>query len=184
MIVQMRLDSFDDVRTARERVRDLAYRAGIQDLDATMIVTAELGNNCVEHRDEAPGTLWICCQPGRLSLRLENCCGRRPTWCTRKPLALQEFRTGGYGLQIAQVLARRMTCRWVHGRVIVLAEFHEGRQPHFSISNSYSDWRHLMSLGREGNLRHAIEQSIFWNISSRLSAKMRQRFATQGSYIH
>jgi hypothetical protein len=36
---------------------------------------------------------------------------------------VEEFRTGGYGLQIARTLAQRVDCRWADGRVVVEAEF-------------------------------------------------------------
>ena len=129
MIVRIGLRSFDDVRTARERVRDLASAAGLPDPEAAMLVTAELGNNCVEHRSTAFGTLRICCHPGRLSLRFENRCRRRPTWRTRKPFALPAVRTGGNGLRIARSIARRVICRWMHGRVTVLAELIGSQSP-------------------------------------------------------
>ena len=69
------------------------------------------------------GLLRIGCGPGRLSLQFENDCEQRPDWRTRKPAAVAEFRTGGYGLPIARALARRVNCRWKNGRVLVRAVF-------------------------------------------------------------
>ena len=37
--------------------------------------------------------------------------------------AMEEFRIGGYGIQIARALARSVNCRWSEGRVVVRAEF-------------------------------------------------------------
>jgi len=122
-MVAIRLASFDDVRTAREWVGCLAEAAGIEDPGAAVQATAELGNNCVEHGSEPPALLWVGCGQGRLSLRFENSCAQPPEWCTRKPMAVAEYRTGGYGLQIARALARSVNCRWIDGRVIVRAEF-------------------------------------------------------------
>jgi anti-sigma regulatory factor (Ser/Thr protein kinase) len=122
-MVALRLTSFEDVRVARECARDLAEAAGIRDPGAVVQATGELGNNCVEHGDRRAGLLWIGCDLGRLSMRFENPSMEQPTWSTHKPLAVGEFRTGGYGLQIAQALAQRVDCRWVDGRVVVEAEF-------------------------------------------------------------
>ena len=122
-MVAIKLTSFEDVRIARECVGNLARAAGIQDPSAAVMATGELGNNCVEHGNEAPGVLWIGSKQGHLSLRFENRCERHPDWRTEKPLAVAEFRTGGYGLQIARALARSDNCRWAHGRVVVQAEF-------------------------------------------------------------
>jgi anti-sigma regulatory factor (Ser/Thr protein kinase) len=122
-MVAMRLTSFADVRTARECVRDLAVAAGIPDPAAAELTAAELGNNCIEHGSPMPGLLWIGCERGRLSLRFENPCAQRPDWCTRKPLALDGFRTGGYGLWLARALAPLVNCHWSHGRVVVRAVF-------------------------------------------------------------
>jgi anti-sigma regulatory factor (Ser/Thr protein kinase) len=122
-MVAIKLSSFEDVRVARDWVGSLAEAAGIRDPDAAVQTTAELGNNCIEHANESPGLLWVSCRPGRLSLRFENRCERRPDWQTRKPAVVEQFRTGGYGLQIARALARSVNCRWKNGRVIVAAEF-------------------------------------------------------------
>jgi anti-sigma regulatory factor (Ser/Thr protein kinase) len=122
-MVALRLSSFEDVRVARECARDLAQAVGIRDPDAVLHATGELANNCVLHGDRSPGLLWISCGLGRLSMRFENASVERPTWCTRKPRVFGEFRAGGYGLQIAQALAQRVDCRWVEGRVVVVAEF-------------------------------------------------------------
>jgi hypothetical protein len=122
-MVALKLASFEDVRVARECVGDLAQAAGIEDASGATLTTAELGNNCVEHGDAAPALLWIGCQPGQLSLRFENDCERCPDWRTQKPEGVGEYRTGGYGLPIARVLARRLICTWVSGRVVVRAEF-------------------------------------------------------------
>jgi hypothetical protein len=122
-MVALRLSSFEDVRVARECARDLAEAAGVHDPGAVVQATGELGNNCVEHGDRSAGLLWIGCGLGRLSMRFENASMERPTWSTQKPLVVEEFRTGGYGLQIAQALAQRVNCRWVDGHVVVEAEF-------------------------------------------------------------
>ena len=122
-MVALRLTSFEDVRVARECARDLAEAAGIRDPGAVVQATGELGNNCVEHGDRRAGLLWIDCGLGRLSMRFENPSVEQPTWSTHKPLAVGEFCTGGYGLQIARALAQRVDCRWVDGRVVVEAEF-------------------------------------------------------------
>ena len=122
-MVAIRLASFEDVRMARSWVGDLAQAAGIHDPGAAVMAAGELGNNCVEHGNEAPALLWVGCGRGRLSLRFENQCVQQPEWCTRKPLAIAEFHTGGYGLQIARALARSINCCWAAGRVTVRAEF-------------------------------------------------------------
>jgi hypothetical protein len=122
-MVALRLRGFEDVRHARECVRDLALAAGVPDAGAAVLAAGELGNNCVEHGDHAPALLLIGCAPGRLSLRFENRCELPPTWQTRKPIAVAEFRTGGYGLQLVRTLARRVVCGWCDGRAVVQAEF-------------------------------------------------------------
>jgi hypothetical protein len=50
-------------------------------------------------------------------------CRQRPDWRTRKPVAVDGFRTGGYGLEIARALARTVNCRWRNGHLVVRAEF-------------------------------------------------------------
>ena len=122
-MVTIELTSFKDVRRARERVGQLARAAGLPDPEAAVMAAGELGNNCVEHGGQSPGLLRVGCEQGRLSLQFENPCERRPQWRTRKPVAVAGFRTGGYGLQIARALARRVDCRWTKGRVIISAEF-------------------------------------------------------------
>ena len=122
-MVVLRLTSFEDVRAARECARDLAEAAGVHDPSAVVQATGELGNNCVEHSDRNAGLLWVGCSLGRLSMRFETASAERPTWCTHKPLMVGEFRSGGYGLQIARALAQRVDCRWVDGRIVVEAEF-------------------------------------------------------------
>ncbi len=122
-MIALRLDNFEDVRRARECAWDLAQAAGLSDPGAVAMATGELGNNCVEHGQVTPGLLRIGCMPGHLSLQFENRCEQKPSWCTRKPAAVGEFRTGGYGLQIARALARRLNYRWADGRVVVRAEF-------------------------------------------------------------
>src|SRR5437868_14126092 len=111
MMVAIMLASFEDVRSARQCVRDLAQAAGVEDPGAAALVTGELGNNCVEHGNQAPCLLRIGCKPGSLSLQFENGCERRPDWGTQKPLAVEGFRTGGYGLPLARALARRLNYR-------------------------------------------------------------------------
>src|SRR6476469_4493518 len=127
-MVAIMLASFEDVRKARQCVRDLAQAAGIEDPGAAALVTGELGNNCVEHGSHAPGLLRIGCKPGALSLQFENRCVRRPDWRSRKPLAVGTFRTGGYGLPLARALARNLSRRWDHGRAVVRAEFSADRR--------------------------------------------------------
>jgi hypothetical protein len=122
-MVTIELTSFDDVRRARARVGEFARAAGLRDPEAAVTTTGELGNNCVEHGGESPGLLRVGCGPGWLSLQFENQCAQRPHWRTRKPVAVAGFRTGGYGLQIACALARRVDRRWTNGRVIISAEF-------------------------------------------------------------
>ena len=132
----IQLSTFEDVRKAREWVGQMAQAAGIRDPGAAIMATGELANNCVEHggdsefargcpakRGPGGGLLRIGCEPGRLSLQFENDCEQRPDWRTRKPAAVAEFRTGGYGLPIARALARRVNCRWKNGRVLVRAVF-------------------------------------------------------------
>jgi anti-sigma regulatory factor (Ser/Thr protein kinase) len=119
----MELSSFNDVYLARQWVGNLARTAGLQDPEAAVLTAGELGNNCVEHGGECPGRLRVGCEQGRLSLQFENPCERRPDWRTQKPVAVAEFRTGGYGLSIARALASRVRCRWTKGRVVVRAEF-------------------------------------------------------------
>jgi hypothetical protein len=122
-MVTIELTSFEDVRQARERVGQLARAAGLPDPEAAVLAAGELGNNCVEHGDEGSGLLRVHCGSGRLALEFENPCGRRPQWRTQKPVAVAGFRTGGYGLQMARALARRVDCRWENGRAVVCAEF-------------------------------------------------------------
>jgi anti-sigma regulatory factor (Ser/Thr protein kinase) len=122
-MVALKISSFEDVRRARECARDLAVAAGLEDPGAVELAAGELGNNCVEHGSDYPGVLRIGCRRGRISLHFENDCEQQPTWCTQKPAAVGEFRTGGYGLQIARALARSVNCRWAAGRVVIRAEF-------------------------------------------------------------
>ena len=122
-MVTIELTSFEDVQRARAQVGEFARATGLRDPEAVVTTTGELGNNCVEHGGERPGLLRVGCEQGRLSLQFENPCERRPRWRTRKPVAVDGFRTGGYGLQIARALARRVDCRWTDGRVIIRAEF-------------------------------------------------------------
>lgn len=123
-MIAIRLCRIEDVRVARDWVRDLATADGLQDPGAAVVTAGELGNNCIEHSTQAEAWLTIGCHPGSLSLRFENRCARRPDWHTRKPLAAAEFRTGGYGLLLARSLAHRLHYRWAKGRVVVRAEFH------------------------------------------------------------
>jgi anti-sigma regulatory factor (Ser/Thr protein kinase) len=122
-MVTIELASFEDVRQARAQVREFARSAGVRDPEAAVLTTGELGNNCVEHGGERPGLLRVGCGPGWLSLQFENPCERRPSWRTRKPIAVDGFRTGGYGLQLVQALATRVDRRWANGRVTISAEF-------------------------------------------------------------
>jgi anti-sigma regulatory factor (Ser/Thr protein kinase) len=122
-MVAIMLASFADVRKARQCVHDLAQAAGIEDPSAAVLVTGELGNNCVEHGSPAPGLLRIGCKPGALFLQFENHCAQPPEWRSRKPLAVESFRTGGYGLRLAQAVASGLSRRWADGHVVVRAEF-------------------------------------------------------------
>jgi hypothetical protein len=122
-MVRIQLSTFDDVRAVRKRVGDLARAAGLHDPEAAVMAAGELGNNCVEHGGGRSGLLRIGCRLGRLWLHFENPCEQRPNWRTRKPVAVAEFRTGGYGLEIARALARTLNCRWKNGRLVVRAEF-------------------------------------------------------------
>ena len=63
-MVAMMLADFADVRKARQCVQDLAQAAGIDDPSAAALVTGELGNNCVEHGNQAPGLLRVGCKAG------------------------------------------------------------------------------------------------------------------------
>jgi hypothetical protein len=122
-MVAIMLASFADVRKARQCVHDLAQAAGIEDPGAAALVTGELGNNCVEHGSPALGLLRIGCKPGALSLQFENPCAQPPEWRSQKPLAVESFRTGGYGLPLAMAVASSLNRRWVDGRVVVRAIF-------------------------------------------------------------
>ncbi len=122
-MVAMMLSSLEDVREARECVWDLAQAAGIGDAGAAALAAAELGNNCVEHGGPAPGLLFIGCAPGQLSLRFVNRCDRRPDWGTRKPIEVEEFRAGGYGLPLVRALAGSVDWDWAEGRAVVRALF-------------------------------------------------------------
>jgi anti-sigma regulatory factor (Ser/Thr protein kinase) len=122
-MVRMELSSFDDVRALRKRVCVLARAAGLHDPEAAVIAAGELGNNCVEHGGGRPALLRVSRRPGRLSLHFENPCEQRPDWRSRKPVAVGDFRTGGYGLEIVRALARTVNCRWKNGRLVVRAEF-------------------------------------------------------------
>jgi hypothetical protein len=139
-MVAIRLASFAEARMARHCAGDLARAAGIEDAGAVEQAAGELGNNCVEHGNSAPGLLWINCKPGRLSLRFENPCEHRPDWHTRKPLAVGEFRSGGYGLPLARALAGSVRCRWAEGRVVIWAEFRgETRACSVTVPNNRTD---------------------------------------------
>jgi anti-sigma regulatory factor (Ser/Thr protein kinase) len=122
-MVAIMLASFADVRMARQWVHDLAQAAGIEDPNAAALVTGELGNNCVEHGSSVPGLLRIGCKPGALCLQFENHCPQPPEWRSQKPLAMENLRTGGYGLPLAMAVASSLSRRWVDGRVVVRAIF-------------------------------------------------------------
>jgi anti-sigma regulatory factor (Ser/Thr protein kinase) len=122
-MVAMSLCSFEDVRKAREWVGALAVAAGVQDAGAAVLAAGELGNNCVEHADHVPALLLIGCNAGHLSLRFENRCEQQPTWQTRKPVSVEEFRSGGYGLLLVRTLAHHVDYHWHEGRAIVQADF-------------------------------------------------------------
>jgi anti-sigma regulatory factor (Ser/Thr protein kinase) len=122
-MVVLRIADYKDVREARECVRDLAYAAGIGDPSAVALTTGELGNNCVEHGASSPALLWISCGRGRMTLRFENRCEQSPSWHTHKPVAIEEFRVGGYGMQIVRAIASDLSHGWTDGRAVVRAEF-------------------------------------------------------------
>jgi anti-sigma regulatory factor (Ser/Thr protein kinase) len=123
-MLAMVLSDWNDVRAARECARALACAAGIEEPAMVEQAVGEIGNNCLEHRD-GPGAviLRIGCRRGQITLRAENPCQRRPTWETSKPVAVEEFRVGGYGLLLVRASARDVRTGWRKGRAVVQAEF-------------------------------------------------------------
>lgn len=113
-----------DVRRAREFAVLLACAAGLADPGMVEQAVAEVGNNCLEHRDgPEPAVLKIGCRPGKVVVHAENACQQRPTWRTAKPEGVEAFRLGGYGLVLIRAIAQRVRCRWCDGRAVVRAEF-------------------------------------------------------------
>ena len=102
---------------------EMMAHAARGNMQKAVLVTGELGNNCVEHGSPAPGLLRIGCKPGALFLQFENYCAQPPEWRSRKPLAVENFRAGGYGLRLAQAVASGLSRRWADGHVVVRAEF-------------------------------------------------------------
>src|SRR5260370_28239026 len=113
----MVLSEQDDGRAARECAGVLARAAGVPEPSMVEMAVGELGNNCLEHRD-GPGAavLKLGCRPGKLTLHAENPCRHQPTWETMKPVAIDGFRVGGYGLQIGRTVARERPDTWALGR--------------------------------------------------------------------
>jgi hypothetical protein len=48
---------------------------------------------------------------------------RWSSWQTSKPVAVEEFRVGGYGLLLARASARDARTSWRKGRAVVRAQF-------------------------------------------------------------
>lgn len=114
----------EDIRRVRSWAVLLAQAAGVSDPEMVEQAVAEVGNNCLEHRDgQSPAVLRLSCRPGKLIVRAENVCRHRPTWQTAKPEAVDGFRLGGYGLLLIRAIARDVRCQWRQGRAIVRAEF-------------------------------------------------------------
>jgi anti-sigma regulatory factor (Ser/Thr protein kinase) len=129
-MLAMRLSDWSDVRAARDCAGALARAAGVRDPQRVELAVGELGNNCLEHRD-GPGAvvLRMGCRRGTLVIQAVNPCRRRPTWQTSKPVAVEEFREGGYGLLLVRSVAREVRTSWHQGRAGVRAEFASGRHP-------------------------------------------------------
>jgi hypothetical protein len=129
-MLTMRLSDWGDVRTARDLAGALARAAGVTDPQMLELAVGELSNNCLEHRD-GPGAavLRMGCRRGRLVVQAANPCRRRPTWQTSKPVAVEAFREGGYGLLLVRSVAREVRTGWHQGRAGVRAEFASGRTP-------------------------------------------------------
>jgi Histidine kinase-like ATPase domain len=129
-MLAMRLSDWSDVRAARAWAGALARAAGVTDPQLVELAVGELGNNCLEHRD-GPGAavLRMGCGGGRLVVQAANPCRRRPTWQTSKPVAVEEFWVGGYGLLLVRSVAREVRTSWHQGRAGVRAEFASGRPP-------------------------------------------------------
>src|SRR5262249_20645650 len=123
-MVAMVLSDWDDVRTARQCAGALARAAGVPEPEMVEQAVGEIGNNCLEHRD-GPGAviLRIGCHRGQVTLHAENPCQQRPTWETSKPVAVEEFRVGGYGLLLVRTCARDLRTSWRKGRAVVRAQF-------------------------------------------------------------
>jgi len=123
-MLAMLLSDWTDVREARECAGALARAAGIHEPEMVEQAVGEIGNNCLEHRD-GPGAvvLRIGCRRGMLTLHAENPCLRRPSWQTSKPVAVEEFRVGGYGLLLVRASACDLRTNWRKGRAVVRAQF-------------------------------------------------------------
>jgi Histidine kinase-like ATPase domain len=114
----------EDIRRARAWAVLMAQAAGLADPGMVEQAVAEVGNNCLEHRDgQSPAVLRLGCHPGKLVVRAENLCRQRPTWQTAKPEAVDGFRLGGYGLVLIRAIAQDVRFQWREGRAIVRAEF-------------------------------------------------------------
>lgn len=123
-MVAMVLADWDDVRRARECAGALARAVGVPDPEEVETAVAEIGNNCLEHRDgDGMAVLRLGCRRGKVILDAENPCRRRPDWQTQKPEVLEGFHTGGYGMLLVQAFASQMRRTWSRGRVRVRAEF-------------------------------------------------------------
>jgi anti-sigma regulatory factor (Ser/Thr protein kinase) len=123
-MLAMLLTDWSDVREARECAGALARAAGLPEPALVEQAVGEIGNNCLEHCDGTGAViLRIGCRRGALVLQAENPCQHRPTWQTSKPVAVEEFRVGGYGLLLVRAFARDVRTSWRNGRAMVRAEF-------------------------------------------------------------
>lgn len=123
-MMAMVLAEWEDVRRMRECAGVLARAAGVPEPEMVETAVAEIGNNCLEHRD-GPGmtVVRLGCRRGKVIIEAENPCRRRPDWHTDKPEVIEGFRTGGYGLLLVTALAQQLDATWRKGRVRVRAEF-------------------------------------------------------------
>src|SRR5207248_2310952 len=82
-MVAIRISEANDVRVARAYAAALARAAGVADPGMVEQAVAEVGNNCLEHRDgPEPAVLKIGCRRGKVTVRAENVCAKRPSWQT------------------------------------------------------------------------------------------------------
>jgi len=118
------LADWEDVRRARECAGALARAAGVPEPEMVETAVMEIANNCLEHRDgDGIAVLRIGCGRGKVILLAENPCRSRPDWNTGKPVLVEGFRTGGYGMLLVTALASQLRATWRSGRVRVRAEF-------------------------------------------------------------